>query len=65
MDGLDLLRTLVESTGLPTDSVESELNRLITRQGISPDQVTLDDIREILATYLQETLLDAKESLDV
>ncbi len=61
--GTGLLRTLIEATGLPQAMVESELQRLLRARGLSEEAVTLDDIREILAAYLQESLVEAKHSL--
>lgn len=60
MSGLELLRVLIESSGLPPESIESELKRLIVNRGLTPENLTMDDIREILAAYLQDTLMEAK-----
>ena len=60
--GNKLFHTVVEATGLPTDPVNCELAKLLQKQGVSPDTMTLDDLREVLADYLQDTLLEAKEN---
>ena len=60
MEGIGLLRALIEATGLPADAVEREMQRLIESKGLSPDQITLEDIRELLAHYLQDVLVEAK-----
>jgi hypothetical protein len=62
MQGLDLLRNLVESTGLPPDAVERELQRLIAKHGIKAEDVSLSTLRIILAEYLQDVLLEAKQA---
>lgn len=62
MDGLGLLRVLIESTGLPPESIEMELQRLITKNGFSADTLTLEQVREMLVGYLQESLIEAKSS---
>lgn len=62
MDGSLLFKILIEATGLPTETVEKELLRLMSARGVSVDTLTLDDLREVLASYLQETLLEAKEA---
>lgn len=59
--GEALIKTLVEQTDLPADPVERELSRLIDKAGLTKETITLEDIREILAEYLQETLLEAKD----
>ena len=60
MEGLGLLKLLIESTGLPTEAVEKEIHRLVAKEGLDTRDVTLDDIRNILTTYLQDTLVEAK-----
>ncbi|MBX3020510.1 MAG: hypothetical protein KF799_02435 [Bdellovibrionales bacterium] len=62
MDGTGLLRTIIEATGLPGDSLEKEMDRVIRAKGLDPANITLDDIREVLATYLQDALCEAKDS---
>lgn len=60
MDGLGLLRLLIESTGLPPEGIETELRRLITKHGYAAETLTVDQVREMLAAYLQDVLLEAK-----
>lgn len=62
MDGLDLLRFLIENTGLPTESLEMELKKLIAQHGFEPGTLTTDQIRDVLGDYLQDALLEAKAS---
>lgn len=62
MEGLGLLRALIEATGLPSEAVEREMQRLLDSKGLSPEQITLEDIRELLASYLQDVLIEAKAS---
>lgn len=62
MNGLGLLRQLIEATGLPPESIEIELRALIAKAGFSPDTLTLDQVRELLALYLQDALVEAKAS---
>ncbi|NJL24801.1 MAG: hypothetical protein HC902_06295 [Calothrix sp. SM1_5_4] len=63
MDGKRLLSILIDATGLPADTLEREINRLVEARGLTPDQVTLEDLRDILANYLQDALLEAKQSI--
>lgn len=63
MEGLDLLKLLIESTGLPTESLAIEINRLVDQHGLVASDITLDDVRNILTDYLQETLVEAKADL--
>ena len=58
--GEALIGELTEATGLPEELVDTELGRLITNAGKIRDDVTLDDLRAILAEYVQDVLLEAK-----
>jgi hypothetical protein len=62
MDGTRLVEILIEGTGLPREVIYSEINRLVTEKGLSVEQITMDDLREIVASYLQDTLLEAKSA---
>jgi hypothetical protein len=62
MEGLNLLRILIEATGLPPDAVERELTRIINRRGLSPETISIDDVREVMCTYLQDVLVGAKDA---
>jgi hypothetical protein len=64
MEGRALLKLLIESTGLPTEAVEREINRLVAKHGLLDTEVTLDDVRNILTAYLQDTLVEAKTHLN-
>jgi hypothetical protein len=61
MQGLALLKLLIESTGLPPEAVERELNRVLAQGNFHKEELTLDDVRELLAAYLQDVLVEAKE----
>lgn len=63
MEGHKLMQTLAELTGLPGESVNRELAKLVEAHGATPETLTMDDVREILASYLQDILLDAKREL--
>ena len=58
-----LVKTVVESTGLPQDSVEKELNSLLERLGKSPETLTMEELREVMAEYLQMVFLEIHEEI--
>ncbi|MCM2282158.1 MAG: hypothetical protein NDI61_09965 [Bdellovibrionaceae bacterium] len=58
--GEQLLMELIAATGLPQELVTSELNALIKKAGLDPARLSLEDIRLILAEYVQDVLLAAK-----
>jgi hypothetical protein len=62
MEGLSLLKILIESTGLPANAVEREVNKLLAQRNLKPENVSLDDVREILISYLQDVLVEAKSA---
>jgi hypothetical protein len=61
MTGLKLLKDITAATGLPSEGVENELDRLIHAAGIKKENLTLDDLREVLANYMQDILLSAQQ----
>lgn len=64
MNGAGLLRILIEATGLPKESLESEMKRVLGDRGLREEDLTLEDLREVIANYLQEALLEAKDSVN-
>lgn len=62
--GNKLIVELTEATGLPKDAVNEELGRLIDRAGLERSDVTLEELRKVLAEYVQEVLLEAKAEYD-
>ena len=62
--GEGLIDELTTSTGLPQDAVGAELDRLIRAAGLKPESLTLDQLRTILADYLQDVFVEAKGDLN-
>lgn len=58
-----LTKTVIEATGLPQDSVEKELNSLIERFGKNPETLTMDELREVMAEYLQMVFLEIHDEM--
>ncbi len=63
MDGKELIDTVIESANLPEASLKQELDRLIQSRGLSVNEISLDQLREIAASYLIEVLSEAKRTL--
>jgi len=61
---MDFLLQVIELTGLPKDAVESEMTALLKEHGLTRDQLTIEILREILASYLQDTLIKAKSEVE-
>lgn len=60
--GEALIKQLVNYTELPPEMVEQEFNRLIEKAGLKREEMTLDDVRDLLADFLQDTLIEMKNS---
>lgn len=56
--GERLFQTLVEATGLPQGSIEKELTSLVMKFEKNPETLTLDELREVMADYLQTVFLE-------
>ena len=61
MEGEKLIDNLAEATNLPQHLVLGEIKTLIINQGYSPKTISLDELRLVLADYLQEVLLKARD----
>lgn len=59
----ELVKTLINVTELPEDAISKELEKLFAQHGATANEITLDQLREIMADYLQTVLLEAKEEL--
>jgi hypothetical protein len=57
MQGYDLLKKLISATGLPPEGPQQELEKLVAASGADISQISLDQLRVILANYLQDILL--------
>ena len=62
MTGRHLFDILIRLSGLPADPAQKELERLLKEATLNPDSVSLEQLREVLAGYLQDVLCEAKAS---
>lgn len=58
-----LTKTVIAATGLPQEPVEREFNALLEKHGKHPETLTLEELREVMAEYLQSVFLELKEDL--
>lgn len=63
MEGDALIEQLAGATGLPKVWVEDELRRLLDKRGLRPAILNIEILRDVLAEFLQDTLLNAKSEL--
>ncbi len=64
MEGKALIESVLNATGLESASLEKEFKRVIGHSKASEETLTLEQLREILASYLQDVLIEAKENMD-
>ena len=63
LNGLELLERISQSTDLPEHLLLKELQELLKTAQVSESNVTLDQLREVLTSYLQDVLLEIKEEV--
>mgnify|MGYP001617475151 CR=1 FL=1 len=54
--GNRLFKEVADLTGLPKNLISEELVAILGEVGATPHQVTLDDLRKAMATYLTEVI---------
>ncbi|MEZ4871420.1 MAG: hypothetical protein R2827_04065 [Bdellovibrionales bacterium] len=57
-----LLDQVIDLTGLPSHFVRPRLEAMLQKKGIEPEAVTLDDLRVVLVDFLQDVIVEAKET---
>jgi hypothetical protein len=60
--GNQLVSNIATLTGLPESIITNEIKTLIVKAGLNPETIELGQLRLILANYLQDVLLEAKEA---
>lgn len=63
MTGRQLFEILIHATGLPEQSCSREVERLLTKSHRDVETLTIEDLRDVLADYLQDVLVETKEDL--
>lgn len=61
MKGTELFEVLVQNTGLPEEYVRSRLERLVMANGGHPEEVTLDQVRELLSDLLLDLIHESQK----
>lgn len=57
----NLFEKIVKSTGLPEELVTQDFLKKITDRGFEKSTLTIDQIRDVLADYLQDVILQARD----
>lgn len=61
LSGIALIEQVISLTGLPEDLIGQEFVNFIREKGITPEQITLDDLRGVLLQYLESTAEEEAE----
>jgi hypothetical protein len=56
--GNKLFDTVVSATGLPEESCRNEFAEVLQKYGKSPENLTLEELREVIAEFLQDSLME-------
>lgn len=56
----ELIKDVIYSTGLPQPTITKELEKLIREAGKNPINISLEELREVVANYLQDVFLELK-----
>lgn len=62
--GKKLFDEVTDATGLPGEAVSKELEALLAGSGLQKNDITLEELRQVLAAYVQDVLLAAKEEYE-
>lgn len=54
--GTELFEQVVAMTGLPGKSIQRELKAILERKNIDVHNLTLEQLREVVASYLREIM---------
>lgn len=57
----ELFQEVAALTGLPTEWAEEEFAKVLEEQGVSPEELTVENLREVMAIFL-ETVAKQMES---
>jgi len=56
--GRNLFEQVTELTGLPPELVQKDLKKYLDLDGITVDDLSIEDLRRIMIRYLTETVED-------
>lgn len=56
--GNKLFTEVTGLTGLPEELIGEELKTLLERKGVEPEQMTMESLREALADYLTQMMME-------
>ncbi len=58
LQGTSLIAELRDTSGLDQDFFEQQMTQILQKYSVSPENLEIDQLREILADYLQALILE-------
>lgn len=58
--GQTLAEAVIQGTGLPESAIRDEFQMLLDKHGLRPETMTLEDLRMVVADYLQDVFVEMK-----
>jgi hypothetical protein len=55
-NGDDLLNQVIKLTGIPAALIKRELRTILDRKNMDPKDLTLDELRSVVASYMREIM---------
>ena len=59
-----LVQKVIDSTGLPKDGLKKEMDQLLSQSNLNHDTLSLEELRTLLASYLQDVFVELKNERD-
>ena len=63
-NGNSLLDQVIALTGLPEDALRKEMSRALAELERNPDDLDLENLRELVANYVQDVLVGLKDDFE-
>ena len=63
--GNKLFSEVTQLTGLPEDLIQDELTKLLADKGVSPQQMTMESLRQAMAAYLEQIQKEMESSAEI
>jgi hypothetical protein len=59
-----LIKDLTAATGLPDELITKELSQMLNNKGLAGEDLSIDDLRQVMADYLREVIIHAKNKFE-
>lgn len=56
--GNELYNSVISETGLQNEGIEDEFSKLLQKHSLDPQNLTLEQLREVMTEYLQDVFVE-------